>query len=335
MYNVDKCHRELLKQIPQYDYLKYGKAENYLENAKSKFLELLGDFPEKCDLNIKIENVLDKGNYIQKRIIFDSEKYVTIPCYLLLPKGKEKPPVIICLQGHSKGMYLSIGEVKTDEDLEKIKGGDRDFALQAVENGYAALVIEQRCFGERESENSPNYMNRCHFTSMNALLCGRTMIGERVFDVSRAIDMLEELNETDKDKIACTGNSGGGTITYYASCVDNRIKISMPSCSVCTYESSIGSVYHCVCNYIPGMAKYFDMGDFASFIAPRKLIVVAGNEDNIFPIWGVKKSYDTIKKIYEDKGCKENCKLFIGEGGHRYYKDVWKLFNEYAKFLEW
>jgi hypothetical protein len=53
------------------------------------------------------------------------------------------------------------------------------------------------------------------------------------------------------EKIVITGNSGGGTASFYSACLDERIKISAPSCSFCTYDSSILDIHHCPCNQIP------------------------------------------------------------------------------------
>lgn len=223
-----------------------------------------------------------------------------------------------------------------DGDDELISGGDRDFAKQIVKEGYAALVLEQRGFGERKSEAflkfEPKADTTCWHVAMTAILMGRTLIGERVWDISRAIDMLCTLPYIDSEKIAVMGNSGGGTATYYAACMDERIKVVMPSCSVCTYEDSIIAGRHCTCNYIPNIAKYVDMGDLACLIAPRPLIVVAGEKDHGFHIEGTKKAYDTIQKIYSRMGAKDNCRLVIGPEGHRFYADQsWPVFNEYMK----
>jgi len=70
-----------------------------------------------------------------------------------------------------------------------------------------------------------------------------------------------------------------------------------PSCAVCTYKRSITAKRHCACNYIPGIAKYLDMGDLSCLIALRKLIVVAGAQDNVFFIDGVREAYSTIEKV--------------------------------------
>ena len=59
---------------------------------------------------------------------------------------------------------------------------------------------------------------------MSAIILGRTLIGERAWDVMRAIDVLSYFKELDLDVI--TGNSGGGTASFYSACLDERIKIS-------------------------------------------------------------------------------------------------------------
>lgn len=332
-YPIDGCHAQLLQRTPV---LSYDGTDGYKEKLGAKLRELLGDEPTKVDPNVAVLSKTDCGSHVTTYFTFDSEKGVTVPAYLLVPKGVIRPPVVICLQGHSTGMHISVGEAKFRGDKKLIGSGDRDFAVHALNNGYAALVLEQRCFGMRESkEKSDNHTGRCTFASMTALLVGRTMIGERVWDVSRAIDVLEGLSEVDGSRVACMGNSGGGTVTYYAAAMDERIKIAMPSCSVCTYAESIGAMRHCVCNYIPGAAKYFDMGDLAALIAPRRLVVVAGAKDSIFPISGVKTSFEKIKRIYDDCGAVDGCELFVGGGGHRFYKDAYRVFNAFAKKLNW
>lgn len=338
-YGVDICHEKLLERInPSLSFDENADYEAWRSQVGEKLTELLGDMPQKVEPNIRIEWEKEHTDFIEKRIIFTAEEYVDVPCHLWIPKEAKTPcPVIICLQGHSSGMHISMGRSIYDGDVELIQGGDRDFAIQIVKEGYAALVLEQRGFGERKSDavllKQPGALTSCWHPAMTAIMMGRTLIGERVWDISRAIDMLEKLPEIDKDKIAVMGNSGGGTATYYAACMDERIKIAMPSCSVCSFERSIVYKRHCTCNYIPNIAKYFDMGDLACLIAPRPLIVVAGKEDNGFFIDGVKKAYDTIEKIYQKAGAEDNCRLVVGDGGHRFYADIsWPVFRELSSW---
>jgi len=281
-FSPDLYNEYLLRnRKPKLAFDEQADYEAWRQQVKEKLTELLGDMPEeKVPLNVRVEWEKEHDTFIEKRIIFDTEPFASVPCHLWVPKAAKKPcPAVICLQGHSTGMHISMGRAIYEEDKELISGGDRDFAPQIVKEGYAALVLEQRAFGERCSEKV-NTSTTCVHPAMVSLLVGRTLLGGRVWDVSRAIDVLETLPEIDNDRIACMGNSGGGTATYYAACMDERIKIAMPSCAVCTFEQSIGIMRHCDCNYLPGMQKYFDMGEISCLIAPRKLVVVNGKEDN-------------------------------------------------------
>lgn len=297
-----------------------------LIELKSKLHELLGSMPVHINPNFSLEREQEHKTCIERRFIFRSTDNETVPCHLLVPKAVPKPcPVVICLQGHSKGMHISLGRPRFKDDLDSIAGG-RDFALQAVQRGYAALTIEQRGMGERSGD--PEYKPSCYLPAVRNLLHGRTILADRVFDVMRAIDMISIFSELDMDKIACMGNSGGGTTTFYAACLDERIKVAMPSCSFCTYESSIEAVYHCICNYIPKAKLYFEMSDLAALIVPRKLIIVAGKKDLIFPIDGVNKAYQTAYEIYKSKGFENNVTMVVGESGHQFYPDLaWPVFD--------
>jgi dienelactone hydrolase len=312
-----------------------GEFRPWRKSLKSKLLELLGKKPVKVKPNLRIEYENDCGEFLDRRFVFSSETHCDVPCHLLLPKTQGRHPVMICLQGHSTGMHLSLGRCKYPGDENALEGG-RDFALQAVRQGFAALAIEQRCFGERADarpEEARSFHFGCHNAAMGELLLGRTMMSLRVWDVSRAIDAITEFEDVDLDRIACMGNSGGGTVTYYAACIDDRIKAAMPSCSVCTYKDSIGSIDHCVCNFIPGVMNFFDMGDLAGLIAPKSLVVVAGEKDPIFPIAAVKRCFETVAGAYEAEGHPENCRLVVGPEGHQFYPELaWPVFRDLVKW---
>ncbi len=80
--------------------------------------------------------------------------------------------------------------------------------------------------------------------ALPALLLGRTAIGERVWDVMRSLDAVERhfSDRVDLTNILCTGNSGGGTTAFYAACIDDRIRVVMPSCAVPKGIASIPSL---------------------------------------------------------------------------------------------
>ena len=187
-----------------------GDFEKWQKDAREKLIELLGMPAPAKDDALLIEYEKDEETYHETRFTFRSEEGYFVPAHLLVPKSaKGKVPVAICLQGHSRGMHISLGRPKYPGDEADISGGDRDFAVGALEKGFAALAIEQRGMGEcGGTERGP----ACQLHTMANLLIGRTTIGERVLDISRAIDVLiKHFDAIDPDNIICVGNSGGGT----------------------------------------------------------------------------------------------------------------------------
>ena len=307
------------------DFAQWQKA------AREKLAKLLGmDKFKKVapELDIEFERDIPGGREI--RFTFQSEAGYRVPCHLLLPEGVENPPVMICLQGHSTGMHISLGQPKYPGDEETI-AGNRDFCVRALREGYAAIATEQRHFGEcGGTADGP----QCLYPSLTSLLMGRTAIGERVWDIARLIDVLEEsfADKVDVSSVCCMGNSGGGTATAYAAALEDRIRLAMPSCAMCTYKDSIGAMPHCACNYVPCIAEYFDMGDLMAMAYPKYFVQVSGKEDPIFPLFGAESVFEAGKAAYAANGAADRCAMVVGNGGHRFYADdAWPVVHELLK----
>ena len=334
--DAEKCHN-LLRDNAELK-LSFKINNDYFswrEKVKEKFLQLTGINNIKknlCELNFEIEKVEQKGGYRQIRYTIESEKGSTVPIYILIPDGLvDKRPVAITLQGHSSGFHNSIGEPKNISENDYALGRGK-FAVQAVNKGYIAVAIEQRGMGERRPiSNMKDGSPMCTYEAMTALALGRTILGERMWDVSKVIDSLANFPECDLDKIFITGNSGGGTMSFYAACYDERIKLSVPSCAFCSFKSSIMDTFHCACNYIPDVMEWFEMADISCLIAPRKLLIVAGKEDKIFPISGVRSSFEIVKNIYGASGASGNCRLIETNKGHWWCEDI--VWSNIEKFL--
>ena len=304
--------------------------------AKEKLAELLMLPTTGCDDDFQITAKTQCDGYQQIDFVFQTEPGYYVSASFLLPDGVTAPTATaICLQGHSTGMHISLGQAKYPGDDKTIAGG-RDFAVRTVREGLCAVAMEQRYMGTAgpTPTGKPSCLDSAYNEAMAALLLGRTAIGERVWDIMRLIDVLYKhfCGYVDKEKLICLGNSGGGTATFYASCLDERICISVPSCAVCTYDASIMAMKHCSCNYIPNIRKFFNMGDLGCLIAPRKLVVVCGVEDKIFPLAGVEESFATIQKAYNILGKGEWCSLVKGNGGHQFYPDdAWPIIHKYLE----
>ena len=247
-----------------------------------------------------------------------------MPAYVCLPRDVAPPyPFFICLQGHTTGMHVSLAVDRDDETRPIAVEGDRDFALGCLRRGIAALCLEQRAFGERREQVQKQVAEQgCHDAAMQALMLGKTLIGERVFDVDRGIDYLEARGDADLTRLGVMGNSGGGTISMFAAALLPRIRFAMPSSYFCSFRDSIMSIYHCADNYIPGLLRVAEMSDIMGLFAPRPVVIVAGEKDDIFPIAGTRREFRKLRAIYRAAGAPERCHLVVGPEGHRFYADL-------------
>jgi len=298
------------------------------KEAKAKLTELLGLPLKECEPKLEVEYKKEQENCTEYRFTVETEPDYLVPCHLLVPKGAKKAPLTICLSGHGNGMHVALGVAKNEEDEKTLKGWHhRAMAPRAIKEGRCALVIEARNFGESSLEGIGT---SCTEASKIAILIGRTVIGERVWDAMKILDAVaENFSEVDMTDIVCTGNSGGGTATYYLAAMDERITAAAPSCSICSYEASIAAMPHCLCNHVPSIRRYFEMPDLAGLIAPRKLVIAAGVEDRIFPIEPTIEGFEKIKLIYKAAGAEQNCALEIGEKGHLNYADqLWAKMHQ-------
>ena len=101
--------REIFKTIEPKMAYNGGNYEEWKKEARKKLTELLAlDSLKKVDPEIEIEYEKKIDGAKEIRFTFKSEENYRVPCHLLLPDGVENPPVMICLQGHSTGMHISL-----------------------------------------------------------------------------------------------------------------------------------------------------------------------------------------------------------------------------------
>jgi len=163
---------------------------------------------------------------------------------------------VLTPHGHGRrGKEVYVGNFEDEDEQQRALEGDRDIAVQAVTAGYATIAPDVRGFWEmaRAEELVDKKNNSCAELQKRALMFGRTLIGERVHDMGRLIDYAATRPELDTSRVVITGNSGGGTVSLFATACDERISVAVPGSYFCTFVASIVSVYHCPCNIVPGI----------------------------------------------------------------------------------
>jgi dienelactone hydrolase len=323
-YSPSLVHRALLRRTRPRLGFAGGDVAGHQRRLRAKLRQLLALPSERPPLRPRTlwRRELAAGSV--EKLVFSSEPRADVAAYVCLPRGVRPPyPFMICLQGHTSGMHCSLGLSKNEQRRVRV-AGDRDYALQALARGVAALCIEQRSLGARAERVQQRHCwyNPCHDAAMQALALGRTLLGERVFDVDRGLDYLALRGDADPHRIGVMGNSGGGTVAMYAAALLRRLQLAVISCAFCSFDDSILAMYHCADNYVPGLRLHADAGDVLGLFAPRPAIVVAGRSDELFPLAGVRRACAQARRVWRAHGARSNLRLRIGPDGHRFYAEL-------------
>jgi dienelactone hydrolase len=280
-----------------------GQAEEWQQTLRSKLTDLIGAFPtERQPLQPVTFETRAFPGYRREKIVFDSRPGVSVLAYVLLPVNARTPAAtVVCVPGHGRGVDDIVGIDEQGRDRTDRAGYQHDFAIQVAEAGIAAVAIEPMGFGcRRDPINARQGLSRkaCDPAAGGALLLGETMISWRVWDIMRTLDYIATRSELDASRVGCMGISGGGTATVFAAALEPRIRVAMVSGYLNTFRDSVGSLAHCIDNYVPGILNWAEMHDIAGLIAPRPLFVESGEKDNIFPIKASIESVNHVREIY-------------------------------------
>jgi dienelactone hydrolase len=280
-----------------------AEAESWQRDLRAKLTELVGGFPAtRSPLRPRILETRSFPAYRREKIVFDSRGGVSVLVYVLTPLPIERPsPVMICVPGHGRGVDDIVGVDEQGRDRTDKAGYQHDFAIQIAEAGIAAVAIEPMGFGcRRDPLNAQRGLAQkgCEPIAGGALMLGQTVIGWRVWDIMRAIDYVATRSDLDASRVGCMGISGGGTATLFAAALEPRIKVAMVSGYLNTFRDSVGSLAHCVDNYVPGILNWAEMYDIAGLIAPRPLFAESGERDRIFPVQASVESVREVRAIY-------------------------------------
>ena len=286
---------------------------------------------------IKIKEATIDDKYIRTLYHIETEPGIKVPFYRLVPKNRlpiDKLPFLLSPHGHDlNGFHSYAGAYINKVHRDKIIGRKGNIAEQAVLKGMIAIAPATRGLAKETLVPDPKgrHGNRpCRAQLMHCLISGRTPTAERVWDMQKLLDWALEDTRIDQEKIIMTGNSGGGVLTAYTSALDERIKISLPSCSFTSITSTNGYIFHCDCCAIPSIKEWGDFSELGGLIAPRRLLIVHGIKDGLHNKIDVERTSNAIKAIYSDLKISDRMSMTWGNSGHQFYPKIMWSFIEKA-----
>jgi len=278
------------------------------KRARKGLLRLLTmEHRERVPLNLRRQTVEETAEYTRERLSYDTLPGITVPAFLLIPKGVKLPaPAVLCPPGHGEGM---------NQVLDESPGIYHEYPKELARRGMAALVPEHVGFGERLGEEGNDRHANHLYNYLVLNLLGESQQGLFIWDLMRALDVLEGLPEVKPNHIGCYGLSLGGETTLLLSAADTRIKAACVSGFLTSYKSCFMDMAHCGCGYSFGMLRYFEMADLAALIAPRPLLLESAIEDPIFYIDDAKKVFAELQGLYATLGVPDRVdqEVFVGE----------------------
>jgi dienelactone hydrolase len=300
-------------------------ARVWQRRARAALRDALGFLDQKrVPLRPRVEQTVDRGEYVRRRVILRTSAASEMPVYVLTPKSasrRNRAPCVLALHGHGYGVRDIVGVWEDGTERYTPNGYHKDFATELAKRGFVVIAPEISCFGDRRTDYSHLGPGRTPTTCFNAgtyaQMLGGSIAGIRVFDAMRAVDYLETLAEADAARLAVMGISGGGMHAFFSACLDTRIKAAVISGYFCDWRHSILAIHHCLCNFVPGALKLGELSDLAGLIAPRPLLVENGTKDDIFPIDDVKRTVERARRAWRAFGAESKLETDYFEGTHQ------------------
>jgi dienelactone hydrolase len=191
--------------------------ERYRDSRLNSLRASLGTLPDRCPLETRITTEFRGDGYRRNNIVYQSQPGLWVTANLYLPaEPRDQMPGIIIVHSHHAP--------KSQFELQ-------DMGIIWARAGCAVLVPDQLGYGER-IQNYPwdrEAHNSSYTLGIQLQLPGENLTKWRVWDNIRAVDLLLERKDINRNEIIMMGGvAGGGDIAAVAAALDPRIGTVVP-----------------------------------------------------------------------------------------------------------
>ncbi len=344
-------------QAPSLSFLREEFADRaaWQHRARKQLLDLLHYAPPACEPAPEVVEKVDRGDYVQEKVLFNTTPDLRVPAYVLVPKGARRPlPGIVALHDHG-GFYLwgkaklveAPAEHTTLQEFKRRYYAGRSIASDLARQGYVVAVIDMFYWGERRMlldddpadwRDRPLDMPAERVAAFNRRagqsesLVGRTIFaagftwpGVMFWDDRRTVDYLVSRPEVDPNRIGCVGLSVGGLRSCHLAALDPRIKAAVVVGWMTSFPAQLKKhVVHTIghTKLVPGLYRHLDYPDVASLAMPTALLVINGSQDRLFDPEGVRSSFGTLAACYRKAGISDRVRTRLYDTPHVFNADM-------------
>jgi cephalosporin-C deacetylase-like acetyl esterase len=285
--------------------------------VRRQVLYMLGldPMPRKTPLKVRVTGGFERDTYRVENIVFESMPGLYVTGNLYVPKKVEgRLPAVVYLSGHAPGPWGA-------------KVQYQHHGIWLARHGYVCFLLDTIEFGEVPGIHHGTY----NLGMWSWLSLGYTPAGPEVWNAIRALDYLETRPEVDSKRVAVTGISGGGAMTWYTAAADERFQVAAPVCATWTAENQSAADCvreNCDCIYFHN-TFLTDLSAAGALIAPRPLKPLSAKRDVMFPPAGYHEVYRQLRHIYELFGAADKVEEYDYEAPHQDILPFRKQANEW------
>ncbi|MEM3407795.1 MAG: prolyl oligopeptidase family serine peptidase [Nitrososphaerota archaeon] len=282
---------QLVEELDKKNIYKLPKDKNelieYQNFVRAKLIEILGNFPEKSDLNERVTSIGKFKDFVIERVLFSSEHGIQVPSFLILPNKVDLKSFIIYLDDKGKEQCL--------------KNMLSDFFIKQK---IPIFAIDVRGIGDTK------YAEEFEIAT-DSLMIGRSLLGQRVWDIIRAVDYLYKRFSSTHVKIIGNGYMSG-LLALLAASLDERLENVFVNYTLYSFRSLIREKQIFPASvFLFNILRYFDLPQIISSIAPRYL-TLSNLVDGLgypVPMEYIKKEYSFLLNVYKLLEAKNNIQI--------------------------
>ena len=267
--------------------------------------------PVRSPLCATITGSLRTDDYIVDMIHYQSRPglYVTGNLYRPLEVTEnQRLPAILYVCGHSS------------RGRNGNKTAFQSHGIWFARHGYVCLIVDTLQLGEIAATHHGTYReNRWWWHSR-----GYTPAGVECWNGIRGIDYLVSRPDVDAARIAVTGISGGGAVTFWIAAADQRVRVAVPISGMADLPAYVPNRVingHCDCMFVYNTFRW-PWARIAALLAPRPQLFVNSDHDSIFPMDANQRVIERLERIYSMYGAGDRVDAVVSIGGHAYRKDI-------------
>ncbi len=316
----------------------WPELEQWRILGRAKMQELLSYTPEPAPLNAEITGKAKKDGYTRYTVRYSITPYRTTEAFLLIPDGLTEPaPAVIAMHDHGGFYYFGKEKITETENQPQIlkdfigrSYGGRTFADELARRGFVVLCPDAFYFGSQRLDDTiiPERFTRNYqglgsddinrhirafnqFSSAHENIMARYIFGSGttwpgiLFHGDRvSVDYLLSRPEVDPERIGVMGLSIGGFRSAHLFGLDHRIKAGVNAGWMTSYSMQIDNHLrnHTWMIYVPRQLQYLDLPDVVTLNAPRPLMIINCEQDQLYTMDAMQSAADKIEMIYEKMG---------------------------------